>query len=450
MQVISRGFVYIDRAADYIPIVSTITNLYAIFLKCIILPLMKETFIQKNHYFKYMQQKDLGRCFLLLIPLYGNICAGIPDIKWNFKVFALPAVKRNGFGLRNANERLRDDKDMVLAAVQNTRSAIEYASERLKADRDVFLAAHQSLENAYVSLRDDRDVVLTRVREDGEEYKYASERLRQDREVKLAALYKIYPDIERKIQRDLQRNLDPINPIIDRFIFQPDQGCSRQFWNLGREIANELREIRQRQRLMQRVGVLHVDDKKYQDDLGALIKKTFIELHDNENLVRMLSREGDVEDGRLELTTFSTTIQLANYIQLQEIQADIICPAEFKTNDLMDYNGRGDRLSDAKIRVGQLNDRENQMLIEMLLKTADFDINAQGLAEDRKIFLQQLFNDIGNLAGKLHQGKLLTQKFVDVGQLNRGNFHGAYAAHNLFNGACQDAVKEIEARVILI
>jgi hypothetical protein len=41
-------------------------------------------------------------------------------------------VKQNGYALRTASERLKDDKDVVLEAVKQISVALRYASERLK------------------------------------------------------------------------------------------------------------------------------------------------------------------------------------------------------------------------------------------------------------------------------------------------------------------------------
>ncbi len=191
-------------------------------------------------------------------------------------------------------------------------------------------------------------------------------------------------------------------------------------------------------------------DKNYQNQMKELIKKSFIELHDRDDLVCMLSKEhgaaATADDGRNELTTFSATIQLASYVQFKEIENEIVCPEAFGAQELHQYNHRHEMLLNAKNRLGQLAENERQILIKKLLKTGDFDINAQGLTPDRSHFIQQLYNDIGTLASPLHQGPLLTQNFVNMALLNAGQFNEAFDAMNYFQGACQEAVQEIEAR----
>ena len=49
----------------------------------------------------------------------------------------LTAVKNDGQILYFASERLRDDKDIVLAAIENKPIIIKYASLRLRKDKDV-------------------------------------------------------------------------------------------------------------------------------------------------------------------------------------------------------------------------------------------------------------------------------------------------------------------------
>ena len=92
-----------------------------------------------------------------------------------------------------ASERLRDDKDVVMAAVQQNGMALYFASERLRDDKDVVMAAvHQigtALYFASDELRNDKDVVLKAVQQNGMTLRYASERLRGDKDVVMAAVH---------------------------------------------------------------------------------------------------------------------------------------------------------------------------------------------------------------------------------------------------------------------
>ena len=51
------------------------------------------------------------------------------------------AVERNGHSLAYADEELRADKELVLAAIRTTPSAITHAADFLQMDREVAFAA---------------------------------------------------------------------------------------------------------------------------------------------------------------------------------------------------------------------------------------------------------------------------------------------------------------------
>lgn len=78
---IGNSLIKIDRLADYIPIVSSLSNLFDIFCKKIFIPILQKTNseILKNRYFCYINQKDLFRCAILLIPIVGNLIIYIQD-----------------------------------------------------------------------------------------------------------------------------------------------------------------------------------------------------------------------------------------------------------------------------------------------------------------------------------------------------------------------------------
>ena len=193
------------------------------------------------------------------------------------------------------------------------------------------------------------------------------------------------------------------------------------------------------------------EDRKYQDKLKALIKKSFIELHDNHELICLLSEKNTTsteqeEEGRTQLTTLLATREFAHYVQLKELEEEINCPEVFGAYYLQPYNTRFQSLQDAKASLGQLNDDEKLTLIKLLLQTSDFDINDQGLETNRIESIQKLFNDIGKLAGDLHQGKLLTFEFINPNEASVGRFFESFGASNFFLEACKEAVNEIEKR----
>ncbi|MDR3623696.1 MAG: hypothetical protein P4L16_00980 [Chlamydiales bacterium] len=78
----SRTLIITDQVTDYIPIVSTITNLVDLFIKYVILPLLNKATITNNHYFTYINNKDDRRCLISGIPFFGNISVGIYDLSF--------------------------------------------------------------------------------------------------------------------------------------------------------------------------------------------------------------------------------------------------------------------------------------------------------------------------------------------------------------------------------
>lgn len=62
----------IDKQMDYIPVLSTVTNLINIIAKITLSPFKNET-IEKSPCLTYINEKSYLKCMLLLIPFLGNI-----------------------------------------------------------------------------------------------------------------------------------------------------------------------------------------------------------------------------------------------------------------------------------------------------------------------------------------------------------------------------------------
>ena len=74
-------FVSIDRICDYIPIVSSITNIFDLFFKHVILPFLSRETIDNNYFYLYLEYKPNFRCIILVgLPFIGNLVAGIADL----------------------------------------------------------------------------------------------------------------------------------------------------------------------------------------------------------------------------------------------------------------------------------------------------------------------------------------------------------------------------------
>ena len=111
------------------------------------------------------------------------------------RAVVLMLLRNAGNALRwlgGASERLRADREVVLAAVRQNGQALQHASEGLQKDRVLVLTAVQlygmALQWAYEDLRDDKEVVLAAVSQDGRALRLASQDLYKDREVVLAAV----------------------------------------------------------------------------------------------------------------------------------------------------------------------------------------------------------------------------------------------------------------------
>jgi hypothetical protein len=82
---INNALIWIDRACDYVPVVSTITNLVDIFEKCAFSGCCSSKSINSNRYFSHVNDKSSLRCVVLLVPILGNIIVGINDLIQNQK-----------------------------------------------------------------------------------------------------------------------------------------------------------------------------------------------------------------------------------------------------------------------------------------------------------------------------------------------------------------------------
>ncbi len=71
------SLIQIDNICDYIPIVSTISNITDIFLKYS--KSEESTEFNSNHYYDHIQNKDIKRCVVLIVPVFGNIGVAIYD-----------------------------------------------------------------------------------------------------------------------------------------------------------------------------------------------------------------------------------------------------------------------------------------------------------------------------------------------------------------------------------
>ena len=108
------------------------------------------------------------------------------------KEFILEAVKLNGAALSYIADNYKGDKEIVLAAVKQNGMVLNYATDKLKNDKEVVLTAVNKRGDAlyYASdkLKDDKEIVLAAVKSNSLSLDDASERLKDDKEIVLAAV----------------------------------------------------------------------------------------------------------------------------------------------------------------------------------------------------------------------------------------------------------------------
>ncbi len=172
-----------DNISDFIPVLSTVSNLVDLFNKYVVFYIMKAAGADagKIRYFSHLNKKSFARCILLLFPILGNIVIGIYEHLRRDKKYMLNAVKEEGilFDLSHACKKLRGDKDVVLAAVNKLGSALYDASKELQDDKEVVLAAINCYLPTKNSTSDERF---------GWVVQFASKRLRGDKEVMFNAV----------------------------------------------------------------------------------------------------------------------------------------------------------------------------------------------------------------------------------------------------------------------
>ena len=95
--------------------------------------------------------------------------------------------------IENADESLKADKEIIMAAAKLDGMSLKYADDSLKGDKEVVLAASEedgwcALKYCSEDLKADRDFVLEIVKKDGSALGEAHESLKADKEIVLAAV----------------------------------------------------------------------------------------------------------------------------------------------------------------------------------------------------------------------------------------------------------------------
>jgi len=185
-QDIENQFIKLDEYFDYIPFVSTVANIVNIFQKCVVIPFLDHVSQVNHNYYSYLNCKSFSRCFILLIPIIGNICIALSDLMHRARAIANFANRLfNGETIEEIfsdelgynpppefNLERMDNKAYVLERIRMASppnyhlavQAIIYASDELKNDRDVVTAAvrlnFHAFDYAGPQLQGDSDFVL--------------------------------------------------------------------------------------------------------------------------------------------------------------------------------------------------------------------------------------------------------------------------------------------------
>lgn len=76
---ITENLISLDRTADYIPVISSVSNIVDLFLKYVVVPRISNDTVQ-NRYWTHIRNKDLYRSMILIaLPIIGNICVALSD-----------------------------------------------------------------------------------------------------------------------------------------------------------------------------------------------------------------------------------------------------------------------------------------------------------------------------------------------------------------------------------
>ncbi len=124
----------------------------------------------------------------------------------------LAAVNQDGSALRYSAESIKKDKVIAKAAVKQCGSALEFVDHSLKLDREVVMEAVKqngyALKYSDISLKSDREIVLEAVKQNGLAITYSDISLKSDREIVLEAVKQdglaiTYADISLKSDREI-------------------------------------------------------------------------------------------------------------------------------------------------------------------------------------------------------------------------------------------------------
>lgn len=195
-------FTKLDKVCDYMPVVSTLSNITDLVQQVLVLPFLNTDFRVKNNYYTHLECKTLFRPLLLLIPVIGNIIVAIIDyavrkdysresllltIYGNRDFDGKSVIRDNSSLVEHASDEIKDDKNFVLRLVQKNGKTLRFVSDRLKNDPEVVNAAVQYCPEAYRfasgEIREKKDFLIALLRNKIRVLRYATDLFKADKEV---------------------------------------------------------------------------------------------------------------------------------------------------------------------------------------------------------------------------------------------------------------------------
>jgi hypothetical protein len=157
------NLVHFDKVSDYVPVLSTFTNLVDLFQKCVVMRFMKPEDIQKSYYYTHLKNKEIRVCVALLVPVLGNILVYLyqsivkkvennahvapllapvsVDPKTTLRAAMLDAIKEDSKAIDKVPAELKKDSKFMIAAMKIDPYTLLEADEELKKSPDFILEA---------------------------------------------------------------------------------------------------------------------------------------------------------------------------------------------------------------------------------------------------------------------------------------------------------------------
>ena len=157
-----------------------------------------------------------------------------------------------------------------------------------------------------------------------------------------------------------------------------------------------------------------------------------MEIHKTPDLSQCLDQPGNSGTELLELIDAGIYIPLTTYTQYKELLQPLQCPEQF-TGNLCFLAPRHTKLAAAKQQVEALDDAGRALLVQKILRGADFELGREDV--------KNCYLIIAGLAVPLVNGPLMTKTAINL----NGGAENLIVTTNLFQKSCQDAIAQINS-----